>query len=57
VLDFVSGTDHVDFYDLGSSPTITQVGADTVIAFTTGEKITLVGVTAGALGPNDLIYH
>jgi Ca2+-binding RTX toxin-like protein len=56
--DYVDGTDHLDFYGFGSSrPTMTQVGADTVLTFSTGETITLVGVQMSTIGAGDLIFH
>ncbi|NEX94660.1 family 16 glycosylhydrolase [Caulobacter sp. 17J65-9] len=54
--DFVAGgtDDRMSFTGFGSArPTVTQVGADTVIAFGTGEKITLLNVNSADLTSQD----
>jgi Ca2+-binding RTX toxin-like protein len=58
VTDWQDGIDHLDFFGFGgSTPTITQVGANTEIHFATGETVILAGVQASTIGASDLIFH
>lgn len=60
ILDFLAGgtEDRIVFYGFGSErPTVTQVGADTVITFaSTGETVTLVNVNKDALTAADWVF-
>ncbi len=49
VYDFVVGTDLIDLTATGAYQSITQSGADTVIAFATGVSMRLIGITASTV--------
>jgi Ca2+-binding RTX toxin-like protein len=58
ITDWQDGTDRLDFTGFGTArPTITQSGADTVVAFSTGETVTLAGVSASTVTTADMIFH
>lgn len=55
--DFAVSGDRMSFSGFGSArPTLTQVGADTVVAFATGEQVTLLNVNSAALTSADWVW-
>jgi hypothetical protein len=57
--DFLAGgaEDRMVFTGFGSArPTVSQVGANTLIAFATGEQITLLNVNSSQLAAQDWVF-